>query len=346
MHKVVVERPRGGQGWAKKFPRPDVPFDELPRHQGIRRPHRHRKWFTDLLGPLRRWLRAQLGRPWDDVYSEACAVIKADSVVRAHIKTHLLEFVEWNTFMQEGAVWCFHASYNQREIPIAELGGRWSVAYVHPETGLLQAMPVYRRKQRGTPAPHPTERWLASDLMLRRLNGIWFECRMLEIRDGARRFDLVSHELVRTEAQSRLPPIAWVCVAKRQLSHRELRRHGLVNAPAGTQPSPHSVLGGVEPARNPAQRNRNPQPRTPYGKSTAPPRRRTVFSRSPASAARASPLKPRSSAASGSCMATRSCARSSGATTSVRAAPTAAFRNCCLSTGRYDGSVRNYYSRE
>ncbi len=351
MHKVVVERPRGGQGWAKKFLRPDVPFDHLPKYQGIKRPHRHRKWFTDLLGPLHRWLRAQLGRPWDDVYSEACAVIKADSVVRAHIRTHLLEFVERNTFMKDGEV-CVLNTGSGLVIPVARVRFWRMQLYVHPETGLLCEVPprskLSLRREKAEAARVLRQRWPMADLAHVQIHGLWFACQFKPVR-ARDSFPAYDHERGRMVGLSEL---RWrdgehlLCVAKRQLSHRELRRHGLVNAPAGTQPSPHSDLNGVKPARNPAQRNRNPQPRRPYGKSTAPPRRRTVFSRSPASVARASRLKPRSSAASASSMATRSCARSSGATTSARAAPTAAFRNCCLRTGRYDGALRKHYSRE
>ena len=35
--------------------------------------------------------------------------------------------------------------------------------------------------------------------------------------------------------------------------------------------------------------------------------------------------------------------KSSAAMTSVRAAQTAAFKNCCLRSGRYDGKPRNYF---
>ena len=106
MHKVVVERPRWNPGRGKQGRRANLPDELLPKFEGIKRPHASRKGLTDLLGPLRRWLHAQLGRPWNDVYSEACAVIKPDSVIRAHIKTHLLEFVERHTSCMKGRSVC------------------------------------------------------------------------------------------------------------------------------------------------------------------------------------------------------------------------------------------------
>lgn len=45
-------------------------------------------------------------------------------------------------------------------------------------------------------------------------------------------------------------------------------------------------------------------------------------------------------------MATRNSKKSSDATIRVRAVQAAAFKNCCLRSGRYDGSLRNHYFRE
>ena len=76
MHKVIVERPWWNPGPGKKGRQANLSDELLPKFEGIKRPHRHRKGLTDLLGPLKRWLLSQVGRPWNDAYSEACAVIK------------------------------------------------------------------------------------------------------------------------------------------------------------------------------------------------------------------------------------------------------------------------------
>src|SRR5215510_1577917 len=138
MHKVVIERPRWNPGPGKQGRRANLPDELLPKFEGIRRPHTQRKGLTDLLGPLRRWLHSQVGRPWNDVYSEACAVINPDSIIRAHVKTHLLQFVERNTFMHERKVSVVdtHRGGGIRPV-VARRFGR-SAFYVHPETGLLE----------------------------------------------------------------------------------------------------------------------------------------------------------------------------------------------------------------
>jgi len=57
MHKVVIERPRWSPGPGKQGRRANLPDELLPKFEGIKRPHTCRKGLTDLLSPLKRWLR-------------------------------------------------------------------------------------------------------------------------------------------------------------------------------------------------------------------------------------------------------------------------------------------------
>lgn len=71
MAKVIVERPRRRGDAARKGRRQD--WDQMPSHEGMRRPHilsGDPKELNEHLGPLRRYLERQVGRPWDKVYSE------------------------------------------------------------------------------------------------------------------------------------------------------------------------------------------------------------------------------------------------------------------------------------
>lgn len=239
MHKVVVERPRWSPGLSKGRRRGALDPDLLPRHEGMRQAHTARKEFTDLLGPLCRWLQSQVGRPWNAAYSEACAVIKPDSVIRAHIKTHLLEFVVRHTFLHEGKV-CTIERWGRGIVPIDELRRyRRQRFYVHPVTGLLHPIPA--------PPPRPPSarddagtrrepRWLNEELALFQRDGLWFEGRF-EAVPGRLPERLYDHRLGQLTWPVDLPwhANAWRrCVAKRQLSHAELRRHGLGNEPART----------------------------------------------------------------------------------------------------------------
>jgi hypothetical protein len=248
MHKVVIERPRWNPGRGKQGRRANLPDELLPRFEGIKRPHRWRKGLTDLLGPLKRWLQSQVGRPWNDVYSEACAVIKPDSIIRAHVKTHLLQFVERHTFMRKVCI--VETAYPGRGvIPVTELRYRCSRFFVHPESGLLCAIPqksraALRAERRAARAEN--FRWLNCNFAIKQINGIWYACQFRVVCPEGR-FKAYDHALgqqvgrgglLRREGQY------LHCIAKRQLSRRELRRYDLRNSPVLEGQSSVGPIGG------------------------------------------------------------------------------------------------------
>jgi hypothetical protein len=92
------------------------------------------------LGPLRRWLRRQVGRPWNDVYSELRANISPDNAVQMHIWLHAEQMVGVDVEV------CGDEVRNRghfREV----LHARWSPVYVCPKTGVLKATPMKPRKR-------------------------------------------------------------------------------------------------------------------------------------------------------------------------------------------------------
>lgn len=287
MHKVVVERPRWNPGPGKPLRPANLDPDLLPRCEGMRRPHTRRKAFTDLLGPLRRWLRAQVGRPWDDVYSEACAVIKPDSVVRAHIKTHLLEFVQRHTFLRDERVWCYGRSWFFApgiEGPVEEASSRWTPFYVHPVSRLLCEVPLASRRKRRHAWSElrsgfaPEQRWLGDTRALLRLNGLWFDCTMEAFPPYFNRGDepvrqdvALKRPLNRSQAYDCYGRYAF-CVAKRQLATKQLRQHGLANQSAG-------LVTPTPPASRPDGFQRGvtgPGCRRPTGHPTSPTNRNSA----------------------------------------------------------------------
>jgi len=239
MHKVICEEPRHGGGPEKASRRANLPDELLPRFESVRRPHKDRKSFGEHLGPLRRWLRSQVGRPWDKVYSEACAVIKPDSVVRNHIKFHLLQFVQRHTFMRDGQVWCFTDGWYGNELPVEQAASHWSPFYVHPKTGLLCEMPLsprFRWRDQAAERRAKTQRWVKENLLLRRIQGLWFSCvvEAFPVRsvreDTPWHFDLAERRLISPSQAREIYGKEVYCTAKRQLSRQELRVAGLANA--------------------------------------------------------------------------------------------------------------------
>jgi hypothetical protein len=238
MHKVVIERPRWNPGPGKNGRRANLRDELLPKFEGIKRPHARRKGLTDLLGPLKRWLRSQVGRRWNDVYSEACAVIKPDSIIRLHVKTHLLQFVERDTFMREGKVCILDRSFIGGVAPVAESRHR-SPFFIHPQTGLLHASPERSRRARRAREPKPpvTLRWVRKDVALQLIRGLWFECHF-EVKPREVWFKEHDHALERLVTRKDIPldqSSYYLCVRKRQLSRRELRHYGLRNEPISSE---------------------------------------------------------------------------------------------------------------
>src|SRR5262245_12272313 len=113
MSKVIVERPRVGRAWAGLKPgRTRVVADDdgepLRTSKGAAREpkgrERRTKALNENLNPLRRYLAAQVGRPWNTVYAEISQHLKPSSTVQQHVRDHLDDFVAVKTRMKGGKV--------------------------------------------------------------------------------------------------------------------------------------------------------------------------------------------------------------------------------------------------
>jgi hypothetical protein len=230
MHRVIGEQGRWNPGPDKHGRRAGLPDELLPKIEGIKRPHSHRKASGYLFDPLERWLRSKVGRPWNDVYSEVCAVIKPDSLIRTQVKKHFLQLVERDAFMCDGEV--FVLGPCRSTVPIASLRNGF---YVHPETGLLHEIvrvALRERRQVRLANVHLNFHWLDDLIGFRRFGGIWFSCRF-EIVPSTGRFmayDYIAGKYVGRGGLVRRKGNYLHCIAKRQLSRQELRRHGLANS--------------------------------------------------------------------------------------------------------------------
>ena len=107
--QVVTERPRRGHGNASKkttgrrirFYDPNRDYDEptrLPVAQG-RQYGSNCKEFSDLIGPLRRYLRSCIGRPWNEVHSELSQKLDRRSLSGAHIWDHVRWEIETDRYI-------------------------------------------------------------------------------------------------------------------------------------------------------------------------------------------------------------------------------------------------------
>jgi hypothetical protein len=142
MANVVTERPRRGhRNKSKKttgrriWPyHPDREYDEptrLPVARG-RQYGYEAKEFSDLINPLRRYLRSCLGRTWSKVHSDLSKKLDRRSLSGSHIWDHVMWEIETDCYIgANGLVYSNDRTYHLSEYPIDGL-------YVHPKTGLIR----------------------------------------------------------------------------------------------------------------------------------------------------------------------------------------------------------------
>lgn len=169
MHRLLVERGSTGGITRKKRIKQKLKAD--PEYEGTKRLPMGRgrqygygqKWRTDYLAPLRRYLEKQVGRPWNDVYSEIRATIKPDSIIKNHLYHHLelevvkhVEYIDGTPYNKGGRHW----------YPVCGF-------YVCPETGLLKKNPRVSRKRKPARSPVTVVR-LNRDRWYEKIHGQWY----------------------------------------------------------------------------------------------------------------------------------------------------------------------------
>lgn len=143
MAQVIVERPRHGsrlksrkKGYRKYLQQTDIA--ELPRCEPMLGRWRGRqRWFNEHLRPLERFLRSNIGRPWNKVHQELSEHVTFENVVQKHILTHVYEFVVRHVAVVNGQL--VRAARHDWPLSPGQM-------YVCPRTGLLRA--TSRRKRR------------------------------------------------------------------------------------------------------------------------------------------------------------------------------------------------------
>lgn len=248
MSKVLVESPRSGRAQARALEgsrrqqrnRLDPDGEGAPSRIGIRRDAIARKHFGEHLGPLYRYLRQQVDRPWAKVYGELCSELDRRSVVQAHLFQHIKDKVAIETVWRDGAVWTRTWRGLQ---PIAESRAD---LFVHPRAGILlpnraRVIAVQRQRQERAASasrPHPDRRiglaGVAPDRQWHRIDGIWYEIALGALDAsgaGSPVYDVVLKRVVdsrqRELLRARYGQPNLYAVGKRQLGSAALRAHGL-----------------------------------------------------------------------------------------------------------------------
>lgn len=217
MGRLIIERPRYGHrdryrligtrgNWDQKQQR--SPLDEAPKREPLGRGGT--KYFSDRLRPLFRFLDKQVGRLWDDVWSEISQVVPANGTMQVHARNHVFDFVEVRCLRGEDGR--LYGCSDGRLRPLDDPWG-WTRLYVEPETRRLARLPARKRRRRNVISPevkraayldgtHPYP--LEDGRLIQRFNEIWFFVQFREEWVDGKKVD--------------------VMFEKRQLSKKELRR--------------------------------------------------------------------------------------------------------------------------
>lgn len=145
-NRVLTEDPRRGSDWKfRQYRRAkgNATFDDQfsggkeSMMAARRRAGGSRKSFGDLLGPLKGWVRQQVGRKWDDTYSEVCALFDRRRVIHDHVHQHLFnDFIDINTRLIDDKV-CVYGGHFFGWTDVNGVKYSRHVFYVHPTTGIL-----------------------------------------------------------------------------------------------------------------------------------------------------------------------------------------------------------------
>jgi hypothetical protein len=201
MDKIIVERARPGsrkattddpKNWQKRVAGKHAEFEDMPLRESMNKKYKaswDEKHFNENLNPLQRFLLKNVGRHWDDVYSEICERINRNSVVQNHIIQHVFDFVEKNTFIgPDGKVWYRTRGWMWNgggDKPITEA---YADLFVHPKTGQLC---LNKHKKRTTKADRKRQQREKEHTFLsygayafHKRGGIWYILEMRYIPEG------------------------------------------------------------------------------------------------------------------------------------------------------------------
>lgn len=177
------------------------------------------KQFTDVLGPIYRFLNKQVGRPWNKVYSELCEQLDKRKLTHKHVFDHIEQYVEKDVYRGKDKVWYHTTGYSYQPGP--HYASRRVIGlFVNPHNGLIQRQKALPEKEQ--PKDLDTIK-VDKENEYRRLGGLWFLVKSKEIEVDASYFDYFTKKMVmRTRMEMRE-------ISRKQLGKKELRKLGVEN---------------------------------------------------------------------------------------------------------------------
>lgn len=205
MQKLIIKghsRPKSNRG---KSGVRDI--ENLPERERMRDGYHWREFPRDRLNPLWNFLKNNVGRRWDKVYAEICAVTDSRSFEGKHLLDHVNSMVI------------------SEEQLIATRSHRWRNHYwelYYDTNGILRQFKEdgYKRHTEYNP-----DECVINGRPYTRVNGCWFEASYHEIQEPRTELDFVTWQrVVRYYAKTVVRKV-------RQLNTKELKSLGLSNEP-------------------------------------------------------------------------------------------------------------------
>jgi hypothetical protein len=183
------------------------------------------KHFNEHLGPLRRFLNSNVGRPWNMVYAEICRHVDRGNVVQKHILTHLFDYVVTNVILIDGKPHNGEPGYWYGD-PLRS-SVRQHQWYVCPRTGILRRSRHLHRSAR-KPATLPRRVRLSKTLLCVELNEQWelVTVAPLPPKECGAKYDIIRKLAVDLSSADEARKLygAAVCATERHpLTKREIR---------------------------------------------------------------------------------------------------------------------------
>lgn len=179
MDKVIVERPRYGsrlpsrkKGYRKYIQ--SIPIEDLPRNEPMLGRWKGReKWLNEHLGPMKRFLRSNVGRPWNHIYRDLCEHVSFANAVQSHVLDHIFDFVHQHVEVKDRFTVHSHRWYGWTRLRPDEM-------YICQSSGILK---VVRRKSQCGQLP---DQYRVNELtrMIRR-DANWWEVRLVKFEDDS-----------------------------------------------------------------------------------------------------------------------------------------------------------------
>jgi len=193
-----------------------------------------------------RFLESRVGEPWDQVISD---FVHADWVPpRRRHASELNRDVATNTFIKDGEVYYYqkYGYWGCNEAPLKDATRK--TLYVHPTTKILCAFTPQSKPSRLTQAKRHNAQYMkvmGKLHQLLKIDGIWYEVKAKPsshliyeswYRDRVDDDPLIDIDELLPTGYSYRPARPVTIISKKELSHKELKKHGLTNNPYSDGP--------------------------------------------------------------------------------------------------------------